>query len=222
MKKILLITVILILSSATVMAQSPKFGLNAGISLANMNYKAGDEKENADSHIGLNIGFVIDLPIGSNFSIQPGLNFIQKGVKEKETDGNFTAELTSRINYLEVPLNLIYKAPLKKGHLFFGAGPSAAYALNGKAVYKYTDTDMNETETEEEKFQFGNKDDDDLKPFDLGINIMGGFQLKSGVFIAINYNRSINNLLPGNPENETLRNNYFGFKIGCMFGKKNK
>jgi hypothetical protein len=204
------------------MAQSPKFGFNAGISLANMEYKAGDEKDKTDYRVGLNMGVVIDIPVGSNLSIQPGINFIQKGVKEKETDENFIAEMSTRINYLEVPLNLIYKAPLKKGHFFFGAGPSAAYALNGKAEYKYTDTDLNETETEEEKFNFGNKDDDDLKAFELGLNIVGGFQLKSGIIIAINYNRSINNLLPGNVENASLRNSYFGFKIGYMFGRQNK
>jgi hypothetical protein len=219
MKKIIILTVILSISAVIVKAQSPRFGFNAGISLADITYKDGI-KVKTDSRVGLNIGAVMDIPVGSNFSVQPGVNFIQKGAKEKQSDGTNTEEYSSIINYLEVPLNIVYKAPIKKGHIFLGAGPSAGYALNGKVVYKYTGPDG--SETSKEKYSIGNKNEDDLKPLELGLNVMGGYEFRSGLLIAINYNRSLNNLLPGDVENESLKNSYFGFKIGYMFGKKNK
>lgn len=220
MKKFLLLTVSVILSVVTLFAQSARFGVNAGFSFANIIYKDGKEKENTTSKIGLSLGIITDIPIGSNFSFQPGLNFVEKGAEMKETAGTTTFQASSRMYYIEAPLNVIYKIPLKKDHVFFGAGPSAAYAFKGKTEYKFS----NEIETEsgEENIKIGNKDDDDLKPIELAFNIIGGYEFNNGLQIVANYNRSLNNLLPGETENSSLRNSYFGIKIGYMFGKRNK
>lgn len=208
------------MTTVTLFAQTPRFGINGGFSFANMTYKEGTEKENTTSKLGLSLGFITDIPIGSNFSFQPGLNFVEKGAELKETEDIYTFQASSRIYYMEAPLNVIYKIPFKKDHLFFGAGPSAAYAFKGKTEYKYS----NEIETEsgEETIKIGNKDDDDLKPFEVGFNIIGGYEFNNGLQLAANYNRSLNNLLPGENEKASLRNSYFGIKIGYMFGRKTK
>ncbi|MBK8089476.1 MAG: PorT family protein [Chitinophagaceae bacterium] len=219
MKKILTLTVTLIIIALAVKAQSPRFGFNSGIALANMSYKDEDGKEKSDSRIGLNAGIMVDIPIGHNLSIQPGINFIQKGAKEKETEGTYSMEASTRINYLEVPVNFVYKAPVKKGHLFIGAGPSAGYALKGNVKTKFSDGQT--TETEENKIYIGNKDDDDLKPFELSMNVLGGYEFNSGFQIAVNYNRSLNNLLTGDTGSSSLRNSYFGIKIGYLLRKRN-
>ena len=220
MKKILLLTVSVIISVVTLFAQSARFGVNGGFTFANMIYKEGKEKENSTSKLGLSLGFITDIPIGSNFSFQPGVNFVEKGAELKETEGTFTFQASSRMYYIETPFNVIYKIHLKKDHLFFGAGPSAAYAFKGKTKYKYSNG--TETESGEERIKIGNKDDDELKPFELALNIIGGYEFSNGLQLAANYNRSLNNLLPGDNENSSLRNSYFGIKIGYMFGRKNK
>ena len=66
MKKILTLTVTLIIIAVAVKAQSPRFGFNSGIALANMSYKDEDGKEKSDSRIGLNAGIMVDIPIGHN------------------------------------------------------------------------------------------------------------------------------------------------------------
>lgn len=215
MKKILTMTAALIMSVIAADAQSPRFGFNSGIAVAKVAIKYEDEKEKANSRIGLNVGMLIDIPVGHNFSVRPGINYIQKGYKQKEKDENYTMEASMLLNYLEIPLNMVYKAPVKKGHLFIGAGPSAGFALSGKV--KTNSSDGQYEEKEEYNIEIGNKDKDDLKPFELSLNILGGYEFSSGIQLSINYNRSINNLLPGDAESASVRNSYFGIKVGYMF-----
>ncbi|MEQ1798140.1 MAG: porin family protein [Lacibacter sp.] len=214
MKKSLTFTAALIISTVAVKAQSPRFGFNSGIAIANVAIKYDDEKEKADYRIGLNIGMMVDIPAGHNFSVQPGINYVQKGLRQKETDGNYSMESNLLLNYLEIPLNLVYKAPVKKGHLFIGAGPSAGFALKGKA--RSTSSDGQYVDKEEYKIEIGNKDEDDLKPFELSLNILGGYEFSSGIQVAVNYNRSINNLVPGDAGSASFRNSYFGIKVGYL------
>lgn len=218
MKKTLLMAVAITMYALDMQAQSPRFGINSGIVIANVSFKDDSGKEKGVSRIGLNLGLLIDVPVGSNFSFQPGVNFVQKGFQEKETGIDYSDEIKTRLNYIETPLNLVYKVPFKKSHFFFGAGPSAAFALNGKSAYKSTDGVT--TQQDEENMKFGNSDEDDMKSFELAFNIIGGFEIKSGLQIAVNYNRSINNLLPGETDGATFRNNYFGVKIGYMLRRK--
>ncbi|MBX3254377.1 MAG: hypothetical protein KF862_09575 [Chitinophagaceae bacterium] len=49
-------------------------------------------------------GIVVDMAINDNISIQPGLHFVQKGVKEEEGGESLALSL----NYGEVPVNFIY------------------------------------------------------------------------------------------------------------------
>jgi hypothetical protein len=196
-------------------SQKTMFGVSAGVSLANTHIKANGISVSGDNKIGLTAGVVADVPFAQNFSFQPALNYVQKGSKVKMSDINYESKLT--LHYIEIPLNVLFKPEMQKAQFFVGAGPSIAFAMSGKEK----EEDNGSTTTY--KYKFGNNpDEDDLKALDFGANFIAGIETKMGFLVAINYNLGLSNLAPGSSsEDGTIKNRYFGFKIGYMFkGKK--
>lgn len=107
-------------------------------------------------------------------------------------------------------MNFVFKANAGSGKFFVGAGPSIGFGISG--TYK--------SGSEEEDVNFGSDSEDDLKPFDFGGNILAGYELSNGLFFALNYNTTLNNL--STESDVTSRNRYFGIRIGYLLGGKKK
>jgi len=196
----------------TAYCQKTSFGITGGLALANMHLKSEGFSVSPGNKAGLTAGVLVDVPLSGNFSFQPALNYVQKGYKMSEAD--YKDKLT--INYVELPLNFLFKPNMPQVHFFVGAGPSIAYALSGKEK----EDDAGRISTY--KFKFGNNPDEhDLKALDLGANFITGIETKSGFLVAINYNLGLSNVAPGSSSDGTSRNRYFGFKSGYLIkGKK--
>jgi len=208
----LLITVVLIAG-----AQKNKIGISAGINTANMVAHYGGVSEHTDGKIGIVFGVNYNIPIAEQFSIQPALNFVQKGYKYKETDVNYVYSDEIRINYLELPVNVLFRPRMQNTQFFIGAGPSFAFALSGKEKENDNGT------IDEFDLSFGsNEDNDDMKAVDFGMNFLTGIELTNGMSFSINYNLGLTNLVPGSDLDGSIKNNYFGFKIGYTFHEKKK
>ena len=217
MKKVFLsITLISFISVAT-FAQSPRFGITAGVSLASMKAKENGLSVTSDGKVGLTVGLLADVSVAKNLTFQPGVNFTQKGSKFNFSDGGQSMESTQTLNYLELPLNFIYNAPTGSGKFFAGLGPVLGFGVSGKAKSKVTG------EAEESgDIKFGsNIDTDQYKPFEFAGNLLAGYEFSNGFFAAANYNMGLSNLAIGSDtDNSSLKNRYFGFKIGYKFGFK--
>ena len=215
MKKVLLsITLISFISVAT-FAQSARFGVNAGISIASMKAKASGVSITSDGKIGLTIGVLADISVAESFTFQPGLNFTQKGSKFN-TEGAVPFEITETLNYLELPLNFLYNAPAGNGKFFAGLGPVLGFGISGKNKSKGGSAPE---VTEDVKFG-SNEDEDHYKPFEFAGNFLAGYEFSNGFFAAANYNMGLSNILNGGDSDESLKNRYFGIKIGYKFGSK--
>jgi hypothetical protein len=208
MKKTLLFVVILTASLSSVFAQKARIGFSAGISLSNMDIKVDNESTSGTSKVGLQAGIVLDAPIGSHFAFQPELNFVQKGTKDHDATSNIDSKLN--VNYLELPLHIVYKTNQSPNHFFVGAGPTLAYAISGKASI------TSNGGTSSSDLKFGSSDTDDMKPFDFGVGFVAGFEVKSGIRFSANYTLGLSNLAPGSNNNGTLKNRAFGFTLGYM------
>lgn len=103
-------------------AQSSTFGVNAGVTLSYYAAKSEGEKDNSKSNIGLTAGVVADLPLSESVSFRPALNFTQMGGNEN----GFGDINTLTMNYIELPLNFVYKARSSASTFFAGLGPSLA------------------------------------------------------------------------------------------------
>jgi Outer membrane protein beta-barrel domain len=211
MKKIVFIALSIGATYLSATAQGTRFGFTAGVAFSNNTAKIDGEKDHGKSVTGITAGILVDIPAGKHFSIQPAINFLQKGAKDEDMG----LELKMMVNSIEVPLNFLYNTRGEGGDFFIGAGPSVAFALSGKIKIGGTtprDIDM----------KFGNDDDDNLKGMDVGANILTGYCFSNGFFLSANYNLGLTNLYPRGSSDETLKSHYFGIKLGFLLkGKRN-
>lgn len=217
MKKRLFIAAAFVLLTTISHAQTPgiKFGIHAGTSIANMKFEEDEYSYSPKSIFGLQAGFVADLQLGKHLSIQPGVNFVQKGMKMSSDESGSNYKYVERINAIEIPINILYNSKGNGGNLFVGAGPSLSFAMAGKYIEEL------DGEEEKTKMLFGNDEmEDDYRAFDLGINGMIGYEFKGGLFMAANYNLGLRNLLPGGDEDYgKVRTNYVGIRLGYFFNR---
>lgn len=221
MKKILTMMALLLMQQFHSSAQL-SYGLTAGMSISNYHIVAkpplvpATVRSNFETKSGFTAGGFVNIPLAKTLYFQPGVNYVQKGFKDFDTENQL--KISTTINYLEVPLNLLYKTNNKKGdyisqNLMIGFGPVISMALSGKTRYEF-----NETESED-KIKFGDSDEDDMKGMDIGANVMMGVQTQSGILIMANYNLGFSNLLPGGTKNSQLKTHYWGIKIGYVINK---
>lgn len=217
MKKTLLIAAAFLFIANASKAQSPKikFGIHAGTSIANMKYEMDDISYSPKSSFGIQAGIVTDFQLSKHISLQPGLNFAQKGMKVIDDEGGSDDKYIERINNIEIPVNFLFNSNGGYGNFFVGAGPSLSFAIAGKSIEKFNG------ETEKTKLKFGNDEmEHDYRAFDVGLNGMIGFEFKQGFFVAANYNLGLLNLLPGSDnEDGKVKANYAGFRIGYFFNR---
>jgi len=222
--KLISIAMILMLSGSLAMAQGyekakTSFGVIGGINFQNLTGKAasGDKLTN-DMIIGYHAGVNIQIPLAPQFYFQPGLLFSAKGAKNSYS----SITSTTKLSYIEMPLNLVYKAMLGNGYFMLGFGPYIGYGIGGKVTTKGGDLEL-ETDVE---FKNVVEAGDPLlttyyKAFDVGGNIFTGYQMANGIFGQFNTQLG---LVAINPEDKrianddsSVKNTGFGVSVGFRF-----
>jgi len=194
-------------------SQDIRFGIQAGTAIASQKAKQSGISITSDGKVGFTVGVTSDISIAESFTFQPSLNFTQKCSKFNVSDGSESMESSQTLNYIELPLNFLYHAPAGKGKFFAGLGPVVNYGISGKAKVKMGGESMSED------INFGsNEDEDDYKPFEFSGNILAGYEFSNGVFVAANYNAGLSNIAVGGDSDNSLKNRYFGVKLGFKFG----
>ena len=205
MKKTITLTVFSLLLASLTQAQHARFGINAGANFASMHSEADNETDNSKTKFGITGGIVIDKPFSTHFIFQPELNWTQKGgVSNASSDAKII------LNYIEVPLKLLYRSHSTYG-FFIGAGPSFSYGISGKAKYQDLGIDIH----------FGNGEQDDMKAVDIGAHFTAGYLTQNGLQVGLAYNKGLSNLSIEQGGNSIVRNNYFGLRLAYFF-KSNK
>ncbi len=211
MKKIAILGLIVLFIGLSRDAQSQTtFGFRAGVNFQNINGRL-DDGSRLDLKIkpGVNLGVNVEIPIGIDFYLQPGLLFSTKGASERFDDGNKVS-----LSYLEVPVLLLYKPDFGYDHLLLGAGPYLALGVGGKVRSEGTVQDI----------QFKNNvslDDPDapyFRKFDAGLSFLVGYEMSSRVSVQLNASfgiAEINPVYEGEPDDRSsYRNNGFGISLG--------
>ncbi len=225
--KFMTLSVILILSSVAMQAQIG-FGLLGGVNFQNINGKDsnGDKLENG-LLTGFHAGVNVNIPVAPDFYFQPGLLFSVKGAKNEffnpdiKASGDYTT--TTRLSYIEMPLNLLYRPQLGNGYLLLGFGPYLAYGITGKETTQLNSISVDRTV----KFKNSVEEWTDLvenayyRPFDAGANILFGYEFGMGAFIQLNAQLG---LLKINPEyawisddQTAYKNTGYGLSLGYRF-----
>ena len=109
-----------------------------GATYARISY---EDNEDYKPIVGLTVGVGYNILVSKNLSVQPELNFVQKGSSSTDSYTDFpygggfeNIKLTTktRLGYLQVPILV----KMNLGKFYFNAGPSIGYGLKGKEEYK--------------------------------------------------------------------------------------
>lgn len=224
--RFLSLLMIFALSCSVALAQETgkmSFGILGGVNFQNLNGKdmSGDKLEN-EMILGYHIGANVQIPLAPQFYFQPGLLFSTKGAKQTYDVLGTSYTNTTKLSYIEMPLNLVYKAMLGNGYFMLGFGPYIGYGIAGKVSLE------GGSENVESDVEFQNvvETTDPLtvpyvKAFDFGGNIFAGYELSNGIFAQFNTQLGLVNI---NPEYKILpddkssvKNTGFGFSLGYRF-----
>ncbi|MGZ3754604.1 MAG: outer membrane beta-barrel protein [Mucilaginibacter sp.] len=234
MKKTLFLSILTSLTSYT-FAQSVKFGVSVGLNEStfhesNNTVTTGNSssKEFTTNLTGFHIGAFLEFAM-KQFAIQPGLMYTTKGSNVQDSNyqsgvagySNSLSNQKETLNYLEVPVNVLYYIPVKKmGRLFIGAGPYYALGIagniNGSTVSSNTisGTTTNITTIDNGKINYGNSYGEIKNP-DYGINTQFGLATKNGVKFGIGYGFGLSDLSTDNTS--TLKNQVLSFSLSYLF-----
>src|SRR5690554_430568 len=206
MKKTMMVLLLsLLVGGSTLFAQG--LGLRAGLNFQNW---AGDGVEDTQMAPRFNIGVDYEIAVAPDFYFAPGLFFATKGYKYEYEGLGVEEKIT--LNYLEVPLNLVYKPVLGNGNLIVAFGPYLGYGLGGK--YKVEGSEGGVSASVEEDITFGSNEDEDLKPLDVGANIGFGYMFGAGLSLQFNTQLGLVNISHGD---DAVKNTGFGLSLGYRF-----
>jgi hypothetical protein len=190
-------------------AQSVSFGVKAGVNFSNISSSGGGLTLTTSNTTGLHVGAVADIGF-ANLSLQPGILYSTKGGSSNFGSGG-ADKLT--LNYVEVPVNLLYNIPVGIGKVFIGGGPYVALGVSGKSTLSGTATSTG-SGSESQNITFGSASGDVKNP-DFGVNLLGGFRFKSGLSFSAGYGIGLANL--SNESGASTKNNVLSFSIGYFF-----
>lgn len=227
--KLLTISAILLFSSLALQAQIG-FGLLGGVNFQNINGKEsnGDKLSNG-LLVGFHAGVNVNIPLVENFYIQPGLLFSVKGARNnlfempvKASGDNYTT--TTKINYVEIPLNFLYRPQVGNGYVLLGFGPYVAFGIGGSQKFESGNL------TNDQKITFQNEislvefidiNNAYFRRLDAGANIFFGYEMPMGVFLQLNAQLGLLKINPvhswDSGDETAYKNTGYGLSIGYRF-----
>ena len=148
MKKIIAM-VVLVLTTLTMSAQRKSgFAVKAGVGLSSVVGSDADAKLT----FAYKAGVSYELGLAEDFSLIPGLEFVTKGFKSKNIDGNVS------MTYIQIPVFVAFKIPVSdEMKLAIKIGPYASYGLFGSDIYWYGGREVNVFDSDKglERFDAG-------------------------------------------------------------------
>jgi hypothetical protein len=190
----------------------PKVGLNFS-ELPNKTKYIIDQQ----FYSGYHAGVIAEFKLFDHLFLQPGVLISNKG--SKYIVGNHSGGSTTGFSnfqfssfYADIPVNLVYNFNKHSYKLFLIAGPQIGYGFTGKWTATY-ETSSN--------VHFGSGPEDDLKPFDYGINFGGGIE-KDRFQISASYYQGLRTLSVLNPPLQEQKYKGVTVSIAYLFGKEKR
>ena len=202
-------------------------GVSAGSNLSTMTVFRRDLSTFKINPIfGINANLIADYMFNPNMSLWTGLSISQKGfnqhIKYYFRPGlDSTAEITSKLTYIELPIYLKFNTSIKQINIFYGAGPYVAYGIQGKVTTNITGRD---NITIEDKIKWNKSYDyksdllntygySNIKRLDFGIGTILGFSYKNFMLTA-SYQYGLNNLMWEYFQDEKMSNSSLSISFG--------
>lgn len=191
--------------------QPVRFTIRGGVNFANIGVSGGGESESLGSRTAFNAGVGVDIPIIESFYVQTGLFFTSKGYKRTEDRGDTRFTAKGNPAYLEIPILASYRYNFNDAtQLEVNVGPYLAFGIGGKdKLEEKTETAV--IETEENDF-FG----DEVKKFDMGLQVGLGVTFLKHVYLGVAYEFGFVNMFKDS-DGESAKNRNFMINLGYKF-----
>jgi OOP family OmpA-OmpF porin len=196
---------------------------------------------NVSKHIGLNLGLIANTSLNKkqNLFFQTGFLYSAKGsqvIQQFDTslvnlsDGKkhlLQATTNLKINYIDIPVNLLYKYPLKgKTKLLLGGGLQAFLFYNGSTDFNSIKIyrDDIDTTTQLDYEQIINKDlavgtaANKFSTFHFSVNALTGLEFGK-VFITVSYSNGLSSFYKSDAQ--SFKHKTLGFHFGIYLGNSN-
>jgi hypothetical protein len=206
-----LLSISLFLASVLITHAQVRFGFQAGSYFANQSMNNPRQITSHTNH-GLTGGLILEVPVSSNLSLRPQMNFTAKNFFYRFV-GNYSHEY--ELAYFQVPVNLIYGFTSPFGKWYLGGGPIVSkgtggwYSINNVKTYVVYDGEV------DSKLQ-----DLHYKKLDFGVNGCAGFQSEQGVFIDLSYEYGLINVSP--EKSSDVHNMGLSVKVGYIVNKNSR
>jgi hypothetical protein len=204
MKKIFLAVLALVSMSLVSDAQF-RVGVKAGgtISRQRVNGESGSSLFSNDKYKNYHAGLITEFKIAQNVYLQPQLLYTRKGSRLLSSIG--APDMKVRVNYVEMPVNVIYKLPASFGQIFGGAGAALSYGFSGKldqAGHKQSVFADNRTWRRE----------------DISLSFTAGVEFDNGIFVSINSQKGLLDVYKAS--NVSVKNSSVSVSVGYMIDWK--
>jgi opacity protein-like surface antigen len=201
MKKLFILAAGLFIAGAA-NAQSPvRFGIKAGVNIANITHNDGNNTFSSEAKTGFNAGVTADIKLIDGLSFTPEVLYSQKGYKE--TAGNY--ELKRTTNFIDVPIlaSIRLASPLN-----LVVGPQVSFLMSTSDKYS----------TNNGSVTVDNNDSDNFKKSLLGGVIGLRYDLTQNVDVhgryALDFQKNNENGTTTTPE---FKNQVWSFGLGYKF-----
>ena len=181
------------------------FGARVGINIASQTTQVNSLDINLDSddNVGFTIGGLVNIAITDAFSIQPELNYIQKGGEDEFELLGETTTTELNLNYIEIPVLAKYAFGPETFKVFVMAGPSIGYGLNG------------ETTIDDEESEDFDWDEEGANRTDFGFQAGVGVQYRN-IFLDARYGFGLSDI-EDLEDDVDVTNEGINIGIGYMF-----
>lgn len=208
-------------------------GVSAGSNLSTMSvYRRDLNTFRINPVFGYNVNLIAQYKLNSSLALWSGLTINQKGFNQHikyyiRPDLDSTADMTSRLTYLELPIYLIFNTSLNQTNLFYGLGPYISYGLHGKIttdIVGRNNVSITDNIKWDKSYDYIKSDlvksygYTNLKRLDFGIGTMVGINVKNFV-LTVSYKYGLSNIMWEYYQDEKMANSSLSISIGYFFDK---
>src|SRR5687767_9773040 len=180
------------------------------------------------SRTGFRIGLLAETHLfnSENLYFQTGMYYTNKGRKFSANFDSSAAGITKVsasqfVNYMEIPINIVFKKDIsKKSRFIFGGGPYASFLFSGRESRSthFTNGTVDAQENTSLKVP---RSQGKYKNVDFGVNALAGVEFGK-LFITANFSRGLSQFYTANTNTGSFKNQVIGATIGFFLNNDKK
>ena len=183
--KNLILAAVAVFTIGAATAQDMKFGVKAGLNLANTTANGASMK------VGGNFGVFGDFKVSDKFSVQPEILYSMQGAKASATNSfggiTVTDEVTQSLGYINIPVMGKF---LVTNDLSLQVGPQIGFLMTVKEEYVQTSNNQSVVPNS----TFSSTDKTNFNSVDFGLNFGVGYNITEKFMVDLRYNLGLSEI----------------------------